>query len=211
MRCVTRSLITNKVGSKSLITNNTNIARTVINPIETIFKCMKKSVVNCDSLYSQDLLTALNKIELDYVKKMSERKYLEISQDMDTFLALEYKLGVNISSETCQKLKILLEIARDALSGALHSRTLFTDVTELTIKNTILEKRIEDILSGKNELQAMDDTCGEFVITKTFKLAAVYSYYITLYGLPAFGVGFDTTKLTLLVDILRRQGIDPFR
>lgn len=211
MRGVTRSLITNKVGSKSLITNNTNIARTVINPIETIFKCMKKSVVNCDSLYSQDLLTALNKIELDYVKKMSERKYLEISQDMDTFLALEYKLGVNISSETCQKLKILLEIARDALSGALHSRTLFTDVTELTIKNTILEKRIEDILSGKNELQAMDDTCGEFVITKTFKLAAVYSYYITLYGLPAFGVGFDTTKLTLLVDILRRQGIDPFR
>ncbi len=211
MRGSTRSLITNKVGSKSLITNNTNIARTVINPIETIFKCMKKSVVNCDSLYSQDLLTALNKIELDYVKKMSERKYLEISQDMDTFLALEYKLGVNISSETCQKLKILLEIARDALSGALHSRTLFTDVTELTIKNTILEKRIEDILSGKNELQAMDDTCGEFVITKTFKLAAVYSYYITLYGLPAFGVGFDTTKLTLLVDILRRQGIDPFR
>ena len=201
MRCVTRSLITNKI----------NIARTVINPIETIFKFMKKSVVNCDSLYSQDLLTALNKIELDYVKKMSERKYLEISQDMDTFLALEYKLGVNISSETCQKLKILLEIARDALSGALHSRTLFTDVTELTIKNTILEKRIEDILSGKNELQAMDDTCGEFVITKTFKLAAVYSYYITLYGLPAFGVGFDTTKLTLLVDILRRQGIDPYR
>jgi hypothetical protein len=172
---------------------------------------MKKTVVNCDSLYSQDLLTALNKIELDYVKKMSDRKYLEISQDMDTFLALEYKLGVNISSETCQKLKILLEIARDALSGALHSRTLFTDVTELTIKNTILEKRIEDILSGKNELQAMDDTCGEFVITKTFKLAAVYSYYITLYGLPAFGVGFDTTKLTLLVDILRRQGIDPYR
>ena len=57
----------------------------------------------------------------------------------------------------------------------------------------------------------MDDTCGEFVITKTFKLAAVYSYYIILYGLPAFGVGFDTTKLTLLVDILRRQGIDPFR
>jgi hypothetical protein len=81
----------------------------------------------------------------------------------------------------------------------------------LTVKNTILEKRIEDILSGKNEIAAMDDTCGEFVITKTFKLAAVYSYYITLYGLPAFGVGFDTTKLSLLVDILRRHGIEPFR
>ena len=197
--------------TKSLITNKVGVIRTVIRPIETIFTCIKKTVVDCDSLYSQDLLTALNKIESDYVKKMSDRKYLEISQDMDTFLALEYKLGVNISSETCQKLKILLEIARDALSGALHSRTLFTDVTELTIKNTILEKKIEDILSGKNEIQAMDNTSGEFVITKTFKLAAVYSYYITLYGLPAFGVGFDTTKLTLLVDILNSQGIDPYR
>ena len=37
MRGVTRSLITNKVGSRSIITNNTNLARTVINPIETVF------------------------------------------------------------------------------------------------------------------------------------------------------------------------------
>lgn len=212
MRGVTRSLITNKVGSKSLITNNTNIARTVINPIETIFKCMKKStIMNCDDLYGPELLNALNKVEMDYVKKMADRNYLDISQDMDTFLNLEYRLGVNISSAACQKLKLLLEIARDALAGALHSRTLYTDVTELTIKNNILEKRIEDILSGKNEMNAMDDTCGEFVITKTFKLAAVYSYYITLYGLPAFGVGFDSAKLLLLADILRRHGIDPYR
>lgn len=211
MRGVTRSLITNKVGSRSLITNNTNISRTIISPIETVFSSIKKSVVNCDNLYSQDLLIALNKVELDYVKKMADRKYLEISQDMDTFLSLEYKLGVNISSAACQKLKLLLEIARDALSSSLHSRTLYTDVTELTIKNNILEKKIEDILSGKNEMSAMDDTCGEFVITKTFKLAAVYSYYITLYGLPAFGVGFDSSKLILLADILRRHGIEPYR
>ncbi len=212
MRGVTRSLITNKVGSKSLITNNTNIVRTVINPIEKIFKYMKKStIMNCDDLYGPELLNALNKVEIDYVKKMADRKYLDISQDMDTFLSLEYKLGVNISPVACQKLKLLLEIARDALRGALHSRTLYMDVTELTIKNNILEKQIEDILSGKNEMSAMDDTSGEFVITKTFKLAAVYSYYVTLYGLPAFGVGFDSAKLLLLADILRRYDIDPYR
>jgi hypothetical protein len=130
---------------------------------------------------------------------------------MDIYLALLYKINLNIAQTKDNRLKLLLEIARDGLISALHTRTLYTDVTELTVKNTILEKRIEDILSGKNEIAAMDDTRGEFVITKTFKLAAVYSYYITLYGLPAFGVGFDTTKLSLLVDILRRHGIEPFR
>ena len=192
-----------KSASRSLITNNKNIFRTVINPVETGFVQ--------DLQFDQDLVRTLNKIELDYVKKMAERKYLDISQDMDTYLTLDYQVGLNLATVKNSNVKLLLEIARDGLTGALRSRTLHTDLTECTLKNTILEKKIEDILSGKNEIEAMYDTCGEFVITKTFKLAAVYSYYITLYGLPAFGVGFDTTKLTLLADILRRYGIDPFR
>jgi hypothetical protein len=192
-----------KSASRSLITNNKNVLRTVINPVETVSAQ--------DLQFDQDLIRTLNKIELDYVKKMAERKYLDISQDMDTYLTLDYQVGLNLATVKNSNIKLLLEIARDGLTGALHSRTLNTDVTELTVKNSILEKRIEDILSGKNEIEAMNDTCGEFVITKTFKLAAVYSYYITLYGLPAFGVGFDTAKLTLLSDILRRYGIDPFR
>ena len=208
MRGVTRSLITNRVGSKSLITNNINIARTVIDPIEKSYT----SISGGSSIsFDNALLSVLTKVEFDYIKKMADRKYLEISQDIDIYLALLYKINLSIAQTKDNKFKLLLEIARDGLIGALHTRTLYTDVTELTVKNTILEKRIEDILSGKNEISAMDDTCGEFVITKTFKLAAVYSYYITLYGLPAFGVGFDTTKLSLLVDILRRHGIDPFR
>ena len=189
--------------SRSLITNNKNVLRTVINPVETVSAQ--------DLQFDQELIRTLNKIEIDYVKKMADRKYLDISQDMDTYLTLDYQVGLNLATVKNSNVKLLLEIARDGLTGALHSRTLNTDVTELTVKNSILEKRIEDILSGKNEIEAMNDTCGEFVITKTFKLAAVYSYYITLYGLPAFGVGFDTAKLTLLSDILRRYGIDPFR
>jgi hypothetical protein len=188
--------------SRSLITNNKNTRRTIINPVETSSQ---------DLQFDKDFINYLNKIENDYVKKMAERKYLEISQDMDKYLTLDYQVRLNLANVKNSNIKLLLEIARDGLTGSLRSRTLNTDVTELTIKNTILEKRIEDILSGKNEIEAMNDTRGEFVITKTFKLAAVYSYYITLYGLPAFGVGFDTSKLTLLADILRRYGIEPFR
>lgn len=207
MRGYTRSLITNRIGSKSLITNNTNVIRTIIDPIEKDYTIFVTGNLSLDT----ELLQVLTKVEIDYIKKMADRKYFEISQNMEIYLALLYKIETSIAKATDDKLKLLLEIARDGLIGSLHSRTLNTDVTELTVKNTILEKRIDDILSGKNEISAMDDTCGEFVITKTFKLAAVYSYYITLYGLPAFGVGFDTTKLSLLVDILRRQGIEPFR
>lgn len=188
--------------SRSLITNNKNVLRTVINPIETASAQ--------DLQFDRDLIRTLKNIELDYVKNMAERKYLQISQDMDKYLTLDYQVGLNLATAKNSNVKLLLEIARDGLTGALHSRTLNTDVTELTIKNTILEQRIEDILSGKNEVSAMDDTCGEFVITKTFKLAPLYSYYIMLYGLPAFGVGFDPAKLTLVADILRRYCIEPF-
>lgn len=188
--------------SRSLITNNKNVLRTVINPIETASAQ--------DLQFDRDLIRTLKTIELDYVKNMAERKYLQISQDMDKYLTLDYQVGLNLATAKNSNVKLLLEIARDGLTGALHSRTLNTDVTELTIKNTILEQRIEDILSGKNEVSAMDDTCGEFVITKTFKLAPLYSYYIMLYGLPAFGVGFDPAKLTLVADILRRYCIEPF-
>jgi hypothetical protein len=212
MNCA-RSLI-GKTASRSLISNHVNIQRTVINPIEP-YCCKKKPSGGGGGgeslVFDPELLGILNTIEFNYVKKMAERKYMEIPQDIDTYLNLYYKINLIISTTQNENLKLLFEIARDGLTGALYSRGLYTDVADLTVKNTILEKRIEDILSGKNEQQAMDDTCGEFVITKTFKLAAVYSYYITLYGLPAFGVGFDTNKLTLLVEILRGYGIDPYR
>jgi hypothetical protein len=190
--------------SKSLISNNKAFVRTVVNPVD----CGP-----CDNEFNFDpeLLRTLYTIDDSYVDNMAKRKYLNIPNNMDTFLALDNIMSLNIATVKNSNVKLLLDIAQDGLIGSLHSRTMITDNTELTIKNTLLERKIEEILSGKNEVKAMDDTCGEFVITKTFKLAPVYSYYITLYGLPAFGVGFDPSKLTLLVDILRRYGIEPYR
>ena len=80
----------------------------------------------------------------------------------------------------------------------------------MSIKNSILEKRIEDILSGKNEKDVITDTCGAFSLTKTFVLAPLFSYYIAAFGLPSFGVGFDKDKLSLIQQILVSAGIDPY-
>ena len=38
----------------------------------------------------------------------------------------------------------------------------------------------------------------------------IYSYYIYLYGMPAYGVGFDATKLSLLATILTKYGVNPY-
>jgi hypothetical protein len=97
------------------------------------------------------------------------------------------------------------------MDGALHSRGLFINNADLDMRVIMLNKKNDDILSGKNEVKAVGSTCGQFTITKTFKLAPIYSYYIQLYGMPAYGVGFDATKLSLLSTIMKKYGVDPFK
>lgn len=198
-----------KYYSKSLISSNTTFFRTVVNPVADSTSPSSSAIK--DFIFDPELLRTLHTIDDHYVENLAKKMYLNIPNNMDAYLALDYIMSLNIANVKNSNVKMLLDIAKEGLTGSIHSRAIMTEYTDLTVKNTILEKRIEDILSGKNEVAAMNDTCGEFVITKTFKMAAVYSYYITLYGMPAFGVGFDTAKLTLLVDILRNNGIDPYR
>jgi hypothetical protein len=98
----------------------------------------------------------------------------------------------------------------DGIQGTMNAYTIFTQNISLTLNNIILEKRIADILSGKNEVKAMSDTCGQFTATKTFVLAPLFSYYIMMYGLPVFGVGFDSEKLATILKVLTSNGIDPY-
>jgi hypothetical protein len=108
-------------------------------------------------------------------------------------------------------LRLLFKIANDGLLGALNSKTLNADNVDLNFQVLMLNKKVDDILSGKNEVKALGDTSGEISITKTFKLAPLYSYYIYLYGMPEYGVGFDAAKLSLLVAIMNKYGINPYK
>jgi hypothetical protein len=78
------------------------------------------------------------------------------------------------------------------------------------LNNILLQKKIDEILSGKNEQQAMSNTTGQFTATQTFVLAPLFSYYIVMYGMPAYGVGFDPVKLSIISNILTENGIDPY-
>jgi hypothetical protein len=187
---------------KSLMTGAQNTNKSLINPVSTSSQQ--------ELSFGMDFIKVLTTIENDHVKKMATRKYLEIPQSMSRYLSNNDVMLEAINKQRNSNLKLLFQIARNGLEGSLFSRTLFSDNADLQIQVLSLNKKNEDILSGKNEIKAVGSTSGQISITKTFKLAPLYSYYIYLYGMPAFGVGFDSVKLSLLSTILTKYGIKPF-
>ena len=185
--------------SKSLMTSSQNTSKSVINPVSTSSQQ--------ELQFSAPIIQALNVIESNYVEKMARRKYLEIPDSMFDYLTLNDTMLAAISKQKNTNLRLLFQIATDGLVGALHSKTLSSDNTDLDFQVLLLNTKVEDILSGKNEVKALGENSGEFVITKTFKLSPLYSYYIYLYGMPAYGVGFDATKLSLLRTIMTKYGL----
>ena len=159
---------------------------------------------------SANTITALDIINLNYVKKMADRNYLGISNSMEEYLLLYNIVSTEITKQTNTNLQRLLQLTNNALTGALHTKTMNEDNTDLNLQVLLLNRKIDDILSGKNEVAAMGSCEGEFVITKTFKLAPLYSYYIYLYGMPAYGVGFDPSKLNILTSMLQKYNINPY-
>ncbi len=188
--------------SKSLMTGAQNTSKSMINPVSTSSQQ--------ELQFGTDITNALNIIETNYVEKMSSRKYLEIPESVPAFLVLNDTMLNAISKQKNTNLRLLFQIARDGMDGALNSKTLYSNNADLDIRVLMLNKKNDDILSGKNEVSALGDTSGQIAITKTFKLAPLYSYYIYLYGMPVYGVGFDATKLSLLSTILNKYGINPY-
>jgi hypothetical protein len=188
---------------KSLMTGVQNTSKSLINPVSTSSQQ--------ELQFGSELLNTLQQIQTLYVGKMALRKYLEIPTSVPSFLSLNDAMLNSISKQKNTNLRLLFQIARDGMDGALHSRGLFVDNADLDIRVLMLNKKVEDILSGKNEVKAVGDTSGKITITKTFKLVPIYSYYIYLYGMPAYGVGFDATKLSLLATIMQKYGVNPYK
>ena len=188
--------------SKSLLTGAQNTSKSMVNPVSTSSQQ--------ELQFGVDLTGALNTIQNQYVKKEALKQYLEIPELMSQYLLLNDIMTSSIAKQRNSNLKLLFNIANDGLLGALNSKTLNADNIDLQLQVLMLNKRVDDILSGKNEVSALGDVQGEISISKTFKLAPLYSYYIYLYGMPAYGVGFDASKLSLLVSILNKYDINPY-
>jgi len=189
--------------SKSLMTGSQTTSKSLINPVSTSSQQ--------ELQFGTELTNTLKRIESSYVEKMAKRKYLDIPTSVPAFLALNDIMLNAISEQKNTNLRLLFQIARDGMDGALNSRKLFSDNADLEVRVLMLNNKVDEILSGKNEVKAIGCTTGNISITKTFKLSPLYSYYIYLYGMPAYGVGFDATKLSLLATILTKYGINPYK
>jgi len=193
--------------SKSMFSNSLvpSKSRQLYNPV----------VLNSGSnglTFSMSFLPTLKKIHEFYGLNMVNRTYYNIPNDYDEYVQL-YVILQQIQSKTKnQNLLILLKLAEDTLVGAINSYTIYGENLVLNVDKINLQQKINDILSNKNErFVEIASATGQLSINKTFQLAPVFNYYIIIYGLPAYGVGFDPMKINYLVDVLQSYGINPFK
>lgn len=190
--------------SKSLFNSNTNMVRSVVNPV---------GIGSANGLvFSLETYNALKAVQQLYTFNLANRTYDKIPTDYDKYLRLYHTVIMTKKKAGGNKnLQLLFQITEEGLTGAFNAYGLNYTVVELTLQNTLLQKTIDDILSGKNVKSALTNTTGQFTIQKSFTLAPLFSYYILLYGMPEAGVGFDQDKLSMLLSILEKHCIDPYR
>jgi len=159
---------------------------------------------------SQNVIDVLDEIDTRYTSNIANQQYQLIPADLERYLVLHNTVYDTQLRQTNTNIVKLFKITNDGLHGSINTYALYTTNIQLSLNNILLQKKIDEILSGKNEQQAMSNTTGQFSATQTFVLAPLFSYYIVMYGMPAYGVGFDPVKLSIISNILVENGIDPY-
>lgn len=181
----------------------------------TIYSPSLPELVDCGGTdveldFDIDLINSLNEINTQYTQNLANKNYSAIPEDFSDYLRLYDTVYSFQQTRSNDNLVLLFDITLSGLKGSVESYSLFTQNISLALNNSVLEKRIEDILSGKNEANAMNTASGTLHMTKTFVLAPLFSYYIVIFGMPQQGAGFDPKKLSTVLDILNENGIDPY-
>jgi hypothetical protein len=159
---------------------------------------------------SQNVIDVLDEIDTRYTSNIANQQYQLIPTDLERYLVLHNTVYDTQLRQTNTNIVKLFKITNDGLHGSINTYALYTSNIQLSLNSILLQKKIDEILSGKNEQQAMSNTTGQFTATQTFVLAPLFSYYIVMYGMPAYGVGFDPVKLSIISNILTENGIDPY-
>jgi len=207
--------------SKSLFTNSTVFSntRSLIDPISLGIYSTTSSgggggggaTSDVLDFLTSSYLSILRIIETQYGANMANKTYENIPSNYNNYTDLVANLKIIQTKTTNSTLTLLLKIAEETLVGAVNSYALYGDNLLLQVDKSNLEKRVNDILTDKNtKLVENTFSYSNMSVQKTFKLAAVFNYYIMIYGLPVQGVGFDPVKISFLVNILTEKGIDPY-
>jgi len=158
---------------------------------------------NCGNTVSIHLstcqLNAIKQIHDMYSIMLSSRSYDKIPSNYEQYMCLIATLETIPFSDST--IKLLLMIVEKTLIGCMNVHTLYQNSMYNSLQILLLNNQIDDILNNKNTKNVIadkDHVSGQFTVQQTFKLSKFYSYYIYLYGMPEFGVGFDPVKLLFL-------------
>jgi hypothetical protein len=144
-------------------------------------------------------LNAIKQIHDMYSIMLSSRSYDKIPANYEQYMSLLAVLETIPFSDST--IKLLLTIVEKTLVGCMNIQTIYQNSMYNSLQILLLNNQIDDILNNKNTKNVIADknnVSGQFTAQQTFKLSKFYSYYIYLYGMPEFGVGFDPVKLVFL-------------
>jgi len=156
-------------------------------------------------------LESLYSIQRLYTVNLANKTYENIPIDFTQYLKLR-----NVANNAVLKyrdnsaLSILFQITVDGITGAINTYGLNTQNTETQVQNLYLQNILQEIINGVNVTKAFHETSGTLSMKQTFQLAPLFRYYISIYGVPEPGVGFDPVKLSLILTAMENSGIDPY-
>ena len=197
---------------KSLFNNSiqSGLQRSLLIPISLGQSTVTASSGNID-LISNTYYDILKIIESIYGANMASKNYEAIPNNYDHYAQLQEGLHELQAQTTDPDITLLLQIAEHTLTGAINSYTLYGENILLRVDKTTLENNVSELLNEVNVETVNDgETTSNLSLTRSFRLAAVYNYYIMIYGMPASGAGFDPVKIAFLVDILTEKGVNPY-
>jgi len=192
--------------SKSLFgsPNISTQSKSMINPIN-------KNIpfANNETLFTIEQLNKLNIIHELYTEPLGNANY-DIPDDYLDYSNLYSTISNLVINTQNKSIKLLLKITREGLSGAMNALKMNKDIIEYNIQNILLNNKLKDILTNKNDKSVIDNTNNNITLQKTFTLAPIYSYYISIFGLPEKDQGFHPQKIQILLSLLDKYKINPY-
>ena len=148
-----------------------------------------------DTITAEQLI-ALNDIFNSYTSLLANKSFESIPNNYTQYTQILMQLkSIQIADPNLQ---LFIQIAENSLTGSMNVGSMYTSYAYNEIKVALLNKRIREILSDKNTQQTANNVSGQFTATQTFTMAPIFSYYVYLYGMPEFGVGFEPSKMAFL-------------
>jgi hypothetical protein len=171
-------------------------SNTLINNNQTNFNYLPNQNLTFDQT------KILNDINFNYTTHIATREYPQISSDINEYFYLLNGIKrFNLVDPTNDNFQLLIKICKEGLQGSLNLFALYQTLVFDQLQYSELEIKLAEILSDKNNIDGMNNTNGKFSFGKQFRLAPIYNDYITIFGLPTYGVGFDSLKLDFLQNL----------